>query len=67
MMRPDRIVPPDPPEKWNTIGSALDDEDKARRLKGLMMVDNIPRTIALSFGVLVVIVILAILAVKYLT
>jgi hypothetical protein len=32
----------DPPEKWTTIRSALDDDAKARRLGRLVLITSIP-------------------------
>jgi hypothetical protein len=32
-----RLLPPDPPQKWNAISEALSDDDKTRRLSKLLV------------------------------
>ena len=51
-----RIVPPEPPEKWEAIRAAIEDDDKTRRLCRIMLTNNIPVVLA-AIAVLVLIVI----------
>lgn len=41
-------MPPDPPEKWRTVRSALETQDKTRRLCLILLVSSIPFGLVLA-------------------
>jgi hypothetical protein len=47
-------LPPDPPEKWRTVQSALETTAKTRRLCLILLVSSIPFVLLLAAVVLAV-------------
>jgi hypothetical protein len=49
-------LPPDPPEKWRTVRSALETTAKTRRLCVILLVSSIPFSLLLATAIVLAIV-----------
>jgi hypothetical protein len=52
-------MPPDPPEKWGAVESALETAAKTRRLCAILLLDRL--SVGISVGAILAVAILAVL------